>query len=77
MALSRAIRPRPTLAPSIFIIGVAPAGMDRLSSVDSAVSDGAGNVQVIVTSRDGNVWATSRACAGAYTPLARVAALPL
>jgi hypothetical protein len=58
------------------IIGVAPAGMDRLSSVDSARSGGNGNAQVIVTSRDGNVSATSRAGAGAETPLARIAALP-
>jgi hypothetical protein len=53
-------------------IGAVPAGLNRLSTVDAACSDGAGNVQVIVTSRDGNAWGTSRAGAAAYGALAQL-----
>jgi len=55
-------------------IGAVPAGLARLRSVDSACSDGAGSVQVIATSRDGNLWATSCSPAAGYGALVSLAA---
>jgi hypothetical protein len=57
-------------------VGAAPAHLDRIALVDSASSHGGADVQIVLTSRDGNLWTTTwDAGAGAYGPLVTLAAV--